>query len=596
VLTTVVAFYSLTLVEGEFGQLFSQFAIVAIFCLIFSLVESKLILPAHLAYLKEDKKSPNRLMAYWQKLQNSVANGLQHFTFNIYQPILKKLLCYRYATLFMMVAIFIFVIGLFNNGVIRFVFFPSIPGNVISVNVSMEEGVGYALTHREALRIEQVAIDLNKSIQEEYSSNTPVIDNIQVLSNDANTINIVAELVSRDIRPVSISEVTQRWKELVGSIEGSRSTEFTAEWAGLEDIRIELSSADSHTLSLISDELAVELASFKNVSNIKNSLKAGQSQINLELNALGHAVGLTMADLSSQIQQNFQGYEVQRVQRDRDEIKVQVRYPKIDRSHADDLLNAKIRTNKGEIFPLSAIATINSTEVASEIIRVNRNKVAILTADVNKAIISPNEILAKLEKTSFANLRLIYPDITIRLDGEAAEEKESLDSLVNAFLLALFGIYALLAIPLRSYSQPAIVMLAIPFGVVGALVGHLICNIPVSILSIFGMLALTGVVVNDSLLLIARFNDLRNEGVEYVDAICQSGTSRMRAIILTSSTTFAGLAPLISETSEQAQFLIPAAVSLGYGILFATLITLILIPICLLIAHDINSITTKKVK
>jgi multidrug efflux pump subunit AcrB len=588
VLTTIVAFYSLTLVEGELGQLFSQFAIVGIFCLIFSLIETKLILPAHLAYVGESKKPVTKLAILWRAIQTSVAKGLKKFTFDIYQPALKTLLTYRYATLFSMFALFIVVVGLFNTGIIRFVFFPNIPSNVISINVLMDEGIGYGLTHKEALRIEREGLAVNKQLRKENDFSQDIIKHIQVRSTTVGEINIIAELIDRDVRPIPIGEITKRWKNKVGSIEGAGSIEFSSNWSGSDDIRIEIASGNEETLYLINEEIVAALSSISSVSNIKNTLKSSQRQVNLELNALGIAEGLTMADLSSQIQQNFQGYEVQRLQRGKDEIRVQVRYPKADRSHRDDLDKAKIRISSGKVLPLSSIATISLVDVDSEVTRVNRNKVTILTADVDKNVSSPNKILKQLEATLFSGLRSAYPEALIIIDGEAAEQKESLNSLVFAFALTLFGIFTLLAIPLKSYTQPLVVMLAIPFGVVGALLGHYICNIPVSILSLFGILALTGVVVNDSLLLISRFNELRDQGIETIEAICQSATGRMRAIILTSSTTFAGLAPLISETSEQAQFLIPAAVSLGYGILFATVITLILIPITLLISQDIS--------
>lgn len=593
VLTTVVAFYSLTLVAGELGQLFSQFALVGIFCLLFSLVESKLILPAHLAYQSKKSKPSNKLSQLWQSIQTYVSLLLKKFTFNVYQPVLKKLLTYRYATLFSMLTCFILVLAMFNNGVIRYVFFPSIPSNVISINIIMEEGVGYGLTHKAALRIEEVGLDLNKDLQKEYQLKQALIQHIQVRSTNASEVNIIAELAPRDIRPISIKEITKRWKEQVGYIEGASSAEFSADWSGVDDIRIEIYSGNEQTLQLINDEVTYALSLNKAIYNIKNTLKSSQDQVNLELNALGIAEGLTMADLSSQIQQSLQGYEVQRLQRNKDEIRVQIRYPKEDRSHRDDLNNTKIRVSSGRVLSLSSIANITLVDVDSEIFRINRNKVTVLTADVNKSKTSPSAILKELDKTLLSSLRSTYPEALIVIDGEAAEQKESLHSLVYAFLLALFGIFTLLAIPLRSYVQPLVVMFAIPFGIVGALLGNFICNIPVSILSIFGILALTGVVVNDSLLLISRFNELRKNGTECIDALCQSATSRMRAILLTSTTTFAGLAPLLSETSEQAQFLIPAAVSLGYGILFATIITLILIPVSLLICHDISEQSTK---
>ncbi|AZZ91978.1 efflux RND transporter permease subunit [Hahella sp. KA22] len=592
VLTTIVAFAGLQLVEGKMGQLFAQFGIVVIFCLVFSLIESKLILPAHLAHVREKKQQGRKhFAARWlEAVQEKVRLGLEHFTHRYYRRALHVLLEYRYATLAAMLALFIVVAGLIPSGAVRFVFFPNVPGDVINVQLTMQDDVGYGLTQREALRIEQAAQDLNAELIESKQMATPIIANLQVRVASETDVSITAELAEQSQRALTIDEVAALWQKKVGAVEGARAVKFITAFDGPEDLRVELASNDNETLTLANDRLIAALQEYAGVENMESTLKVGQPQITLSLTDSGRALGLTTAQLSAQVQQNFQGYEAQSFQRGKDEVKVKIRYPSSDRSHVDDLVNARVRTDDGRVLPLLSVAKLESSYVANEITRVDRKQVAVVTADVDKNITSPQEILTVLQNGELHKLQLDYPGLTVNFGGEATEQAETSASFIKAFALALFGIYALLAIPLRSYGQPLIIMTAIPFGVVGAILGHWMVGISMSLLSLFGVLALSGVVVNDSLLIVAEFNEARQSGMAVKEAVKHACASRLRAILLTSSTTFVGLAPLIYETSVQAQFLIPAAVALGYGILFATVITLVLIPVLLAISEDMRSL------
>ncbi|WP_036551264.1 efflux RND transporter permease subunit [Neptunomonas japonica] len=588
VLTTVVAFMALTLVEGEMGKIFSFFAYAAAFCLIFSLIESKLILPAHLAHLKmENKSAKNPISKGWGWLQKKTNQGLRFFTRKIYRPFIHQVLNFRYTTVLLAIALFILVGGLVPSGKIRSVFFPDIPSDFIEVQLELEDQAGYGLVQAQALEIEQIAMQVNRQLQEKHQLSSEPIPHLMTLTGNTSA-TIIAGLSPRTERPLSTSEIADLWQQKISAMEAVRKLKFVTAWEGAADITIELRSESAQTLKQASPLVQNALAQFSGVSGIENSIKAGQAQIDLKLLPAGEAMGLTTAMLAQQIQQAYQGYEIQRIQRGRDEVKVKVSYPDEQRRRIEDLEQARIRTPNGQIVQLRTVAHISTRYVSDEIEHIDRSRVAYISADLDKMVASPTEVLNSLDKQLLTQLQQDYPDLTVTFAGEAQEEAETTGSLKGAFLVALIAIYALLAIPLKSYIQPLMIMSAIPFGVIGALLGHWLHGIPLSLLSMFGILALSGVVVNDSLLLISRYNENRAAGKPARLAMIEAGCGRMRAIILTSITTYAGLVPLIWETAENAQFLIPAAVAMGYGILFATLITLLLIPALVLISDDLN--------
>ncbi|WP_261843592.1 efflux RND transporter permease subunit [Aliamphritea ceti] len=593
VLTTIVAFMALTLVDGEMGKIFSFFAYAAAFCLAFSLLESKLILPAHLAHLKMQSSLNNPLSRGWGRLQGTMSNGLNYFTRKLYRPLIHQVLEYRYVTVIIAISLFVLVIGMVPSGKIKAVFFPDIPSNFITVQLELEEDAGFGLVQQQALMIEQAAIQLNRDLQQQYALDEAPVTHLAIWT-DASSATLIAGLSGQTSRPLSTQDIADSWQDRIGTLEAVRKLKFVTSWEGDDDISIEIRSEDNQTLQAASQAVESALQNYEGTSAIQNTLKAGQGQIDLELTSAGEALGLTAQNIAAQIQQAYQGFEVQRFQRGQDDIKVKLRYPDNARRSIDNLSDARIRTSSGQVLPLESVARISSRYVTTNIYRVNRSRVAVISADVNKAIASPQLILDEMDTELFSQLRRDFPGVEIKLGGEAQEEAETRNSLQGAFLIALIAIYALLAIPLKSYLQPLMIMTAIPFGVVGALIGHWLHDIPLSILSLFGILALSGVVVNDSLLLISRYNEQRNAGMPARLAMIQAGCSRMRAIFLTSITTYAGLVPLIFETSEQAQFLIPAAIAMGYGILFATLITLILIPALTMIGEDLKPATTKR--
>ncbi|MBN3563007.1 efflux RND transporter permease subunit [Aliamphritea spongicola] len=596
VLTTVAAFMALSLVEGRLGKIFAMFAYAAAFCLIFSLIESKLILPAHLANLRmHSSGGKNPLARSWRWLQSKISQGLNYWIRHLYRPFIHQALKLRYATLLLAITIFILVIGMILSGQIRSVFFPDIPENTIQVSLTLEDEAGYGLVQSQALEIEQAGQLISQQLQDEFQLDMAPIQSLALLTTDTGA-TLTAELSPLSSRPFSTNLIAERWEAATPALEAVRRLRFITDHEDEADISIDLRATDSATLQTASRQVQQALSNYAGVSGVQNSMKAGQPQIDLQLRPEGQAMGLTTAMLAQQIQQAYQGYEVQRIQRGKDEVKVRVRYPDEQRRSADDLNRAHIRTPEGQAVPLLAVADISSGYVAREIERIDRSRVAVITADLNKQVADANDILAALESELFQQLRLDNPGLSIVLSGEAQEEAESTGSLVIAFAVALLAIYALLAIPLKSYTQPLLIMTAIPFGIIGALLGLWLHGLSLSILAMFGILALSGVVVNDSLLLISRFNENRSLGKGVKLAMIEACCGRMRAIILTSVTTYVGLVPLILDTSESAQILIPAAVAMGYGILFATMITLILIPALVMISEDFRFSQTGKNK
>jgi multidrug efflux pump subunit AcrB len=357
----------------------------------------------------------------------------------------------------------------------------------------------------------------------------------------------------------------------------------------VDNFKVELKSWDSDLVKSAGDDFLAHLQSIDGVSGIDHNLDLGEPQYRFILSEQGRALGMDTSTLANQVLQSFGGAIVQRFQREDDEVKVRVRYPLEDRQTLADIEQANVRTPQGTVVPLKHVATVETVYQPTDITRINGQRAAYITAVVDKDVVPSNVLVAQLNNGIVSDLKARYPGLDIDFAGEAEEQAETTSSMSTMFTLAMVGIYALLAIPLKSYSQPLIIMLAIPFGIVGAILGHWLNDLTISILSLNGILALSGVVVNDSLLLVSRFNDLvRNHSKRVNDAIVEACTGRLRAVLLTSVTTFAGLAPLLSETSLQAQFLIPAAASLGYGILFATIITLVLMPAMLMIKHDIT--------
>ena len=590
VLTTIAAFIPLTQVSGRMGNVFGQIAITVIFCLIFSLIESKLILPAHLAHLNVHRKPGNGFTKMWARFQRSISNGLLYVVDRFYRPFIRFCVSWRYAVVAFFIAVFMLVIGLFPAGQLRFVFFPNIYQDNISVNLELDQGQSVDYLHYQAKAIAHVAGELGDRYEKKYGTNP--FEELQVSASSNTTVSIVSELTrstTRDYLPTE--QIIKDWRKAVGPISGARVLTFAAK-AGPRggDVSVNLESDHLDSLKAVADELKEVLATYTGVFDIYDSFDSGKPEINYSITSQGQAAGFTKRDLALNVRDSFFGREAQRVQRGRDEVRVLVRYPLEYRSSIDSLRDMRVRRADGATVPFSVVANTEYSDSLASITRYDYKRVVSVDASVDKGVTSAAEILAFLEEDYFPDMLARYPDISISQGGSAEQRKKSVGSLLTGFGFSIVFIYILISIPLKSYAKPLIIMSVIPFGIIGALLGHYIMDIPVSILSVFGILALSGVVVNDSLVLVSRVDDLRQEGVRLVDACLRAGADRFRAILLTSLTTFLGLGPLLLEREVQAQFLKPMAASLAFGILFATIITLVLLPALMVIAKEIKDL------
>lgn len=586
VLTTIAAFAPMLLVGGQAAPFFESISMVVILCLMFSLLESKLILPAHLARsrLADNNKAPNLL----ERFQNRVAKRLNYFIYSVYKPFLEKSLRNRYTTVAVFVGMMILSVGLIAGNVVRFEFFPNIPSDFIQARVVMNDGVSYEERNNALYQMESAILSLN----EDYPEEAPV-DNVMVFTSGDDGGSIVVELTKGggDARSISATEIEQRWREKTGFIPNTRELRFfsSTNLGGGAKINLRLMGARYDELEKASAELEGKLRDYSGVFDVVNSYSRGSEEITLQINPSAEQLGLSANSLGSQVRQAFYGEEVQRILRGRDELKVMVRYPQSERVSIANLEEMRIRTSDGAEVPFSEVAEATIGEGFARINRIDRQRTVTITSDVNAEVAQSATIIQDISENYIPELLAKYPSVTFGLGGASEEQAELITRIAIFFGAAMFLIYALLAVPLKSYIQPAIVMTVIPFGMIGALIGHILFGATVSMMSLFGLVALAGVVVNDSLIMVDFVNRSRQEGMSLHAAVIEAGTGRFRAILLTTLTTFLGLLPIMFETSMQAQMVVPMTLSLGWGILFGTVLTLLMIPSLYLILDDFTT-------
>ncbi len=580
VLTTIAAFAPMLFVGTLFGSFFEAIGWVVILCLLFSLVESKLILPAHLAHMKSDDigtKNPGPLL----KLQRKVNRGLEYVITHWYKPIIGRAINRPGLTLTVFVGIFVLSIGLINNGLVRFVMMPDFVADFVQADFAMAQGTPQEKTEQILTQVEEALVRLDRDVSESVGMESGAVFNHRLSFIDSQVSGkVIVELVKEENTVIDGKEMLKRWTEYIGEVPGAThigTMSLTGPGQG-PDVSLKLVGSDTEELRLAAEILAAKLADYEGVSDVRNSIEAGKDEIEFSIKPLGENLGLTQSDIGRQIRQAYYGEEVQRLQRGNDEVKVMLRYDRETRESLKSLDELRIRTSQGDELPLNTVAEINLGKAANSIERVNRKRAARISAMVDKAIADPQTIIAELMPQPGQPIVSEYPEVTYDLDGMSKEMTELMKNLGIGMLSAIILIYVLLAIPLKSYMQPLIIMLVIPFGITGAIVGHLLLGMTFSMMSIFGVIALTGVVVNDSLVMVDYINKERSQGIDIIAAVKHAGAKRFRAILLTSLTTFFGLLPIMFETSLQAKVIIPMAVSLAFGILFATVITLILIP------------------
>ena len=632
VLTTIAAFGPMIYSPGTMGQIFGVIGISAILCLIFSVIESQFVLPAHLGHMKlVEVDAPERqgsLKARWKIFQTKMATSLNRIARDRYRPLLDRALGARYSVLAGMVGILAIAVstGYFGIGSAKmnFSFFPPIESDYVTASLLMPQGTPVEVTEEAArtlldaahrtkseldadgleVRGESLVKHILFSVGEQpKSGGGGPRGGVGAIGSHAAEVSMAVQ--SGDDRPISAAEIKRRWRSLTPAIPGVVELVFRAEYFSPGDpIDIRLRSNDVDHLREAAGRLKSRLTEFAGVSDVNDSFRDGKQEIKLDILPAAQSLGLTLDDLSKQVRQAFYGEEAQRIQRGRDDVRVMIRYPKDSRRSLADLEDLRIRTPDGGEVPFYAVARAELGRGYATIRRANRQRVIDVTADVDIAQVAAGDVLAELQRTFLPVLEADYPGMSYSLEGAEAERNESMLGLFTNFATALVVIYALLAIPLRSYVQPLIIMSVIPFGLVGAIFGHWFMyftreiftdqTFNFSMMSIFGFVALTGVVVNSSLVLVHYINEQRAKGIALEEAVRDAGVARFRPIILTSITTFVGLAPILRETSVSAQFLIPMATSLGFGVVFGSTISLFVVPSGYLILEDLKALVSRK--
>lgn len=607
VLTTIAAFVPLIAITGMIGKVMYVIPLVVISCLVWSLIESLWILPAHLSHYKHRDPNEPRKENLWQRFQGRFANKVELAMTGYYRPFLNACLRRRYLTISVALSLLILTAGLILGGRLKWVFFPEVESDYVSATITMPPGTPVEVTAAAVLWLEESADQVRRELEENYGTDqfryvitalgehpfaTMQQQNSGALvggERAAHLGEVTIELQPAETRSAASADVADRWRELTGRIPGTVEQTFSSSlFEPGRDIDIQLTGMDLENLRAAKDELESRLGEYAGVFEIGNSFRDGKEEIRLAIKPAAELTGLTLSDLGRQVRQAFHGEEAQRIQRGRDEIKVMVRYPEDERLSIANLERMRIRLPGGIEVPFSEVAEAVPGRGYASITRIDRRRAINVTADVDSSVASAGTVIKELADDVLPKILARYPGVSYTFEGQQAEQRETIAGLVRGFIIAILVIFALLAIPLRSYLQPAIIMIAIPFGIVGAVLGHIALGYDLSILSMFGLVALTGVVINDGLVMVDFINRFRerNEG-DIHRAVREAGVARFRPIVLTSLTTFVGLFPLLLEKSMQARFLIPMAVSLAFGVLFATLITLILIPAAYIVLEDL---------
>ena len=603
VLTSMAAFLPLVLLPGRMAEFFSALGYVVIFALIFSIVESQLILPAHLAH-RNHAESEHGFGRAWNRLQGRLSRWLERMATEHYAPLLRRALAWRHASAAVGVGVLIIALSLILSGRVVFSFFPEVEGNRIFAQLEMPEGTPVEATTKAARQIERGAQVLNRELMAELGREEPVIRNQLTSIGTVSVRNgppdlpqpgrshfaeVVIELPPAGERDnLSAWQAAKRWRELAGPVPDAVQLSFSASaFSAGAAIDFEITGRDVDQLRRAAAELRAELARYEGLFDIRDSFRAGKQEIQLSLLPEARNLGLTLSSLARQVRNAFYGAEAQRVQRGEDDVRVMVRFPEAERKSVGNLEDMHIRTPDGKEAPFYSVAGFQLGQGYSSIRRSNGRRVVNVVSDVDRQTVQPEDVLNSVQSNILPRLREQYPSLSFSLAGEQEERNEAILGLAYGAVLALVVIYALLAIPLRSYVQPLVIMSVIPFGAVGAIFGHWIMGVDLVFFSALGIVALSGVVVNASLVLVDFVNRRRRDGMAVDEALETSCLTRFRAILLTSATTFIGLIPLMLNLSPTTIMFVPMAVSLAYGVLFATFITLLYVPVLYRIVEDL---------
>lgn len=607
VMTSMAAFLPIIFVPGRMGGFFGVIGVTAILCLVFSLVESQLILPAHLAHRGTTSKrsTPNAFSQRWSKFQGIMVKWLENLGNVHYRGVLDSALEWRYAVIVAAVGVLLLTGAMMQSGRLRYQFFPQVEGNIGYASLTMQRGVPIERTELAVAQIQDAAERLHAELDAEYPGPSVFVHTFASIGEQlsrngppssggeggAHIAEVGVELVGSKFRDLTTEEMLIRWRELTGPVPDAVELKFGSDAFSAGDaINIILyGTQDVERLAQASAMVKQFLSTLAGVSDVADTFRAGKQEVQLSVRDSALPLGLTQIDLARQVRQAFYGEEAQRIQRGRDDVRVMVRYPEAERRSLGSLEAMRIRTRDGVEVPFGAVADAEVTRGFASIERLDRHRIVTVTGSVDRSVATPDQIIAEF-KAWAPTYRAVYPDVKFGLGGEQEQQSEAASGVLKGVGMAMLLIFVLLAIPLKSYSQPLIIMSVIPFGTVGAIMGHLFLGWDVVFFSILGMIALAGVVVNASLVMVHSINVHRDEGLVLGDAVRSAAVNRFRPIVLTTATTFFGLLPLMAEKSVAATPMVPMAISLGFGVLYSSIMTLFLVPVGYLVLEDIAAL------
>ena len=592
VITNIVAFIPLFFVPGIMGKIFQVIPVVVICVFTISLIECLLILPSHLRLKKLVNKKDTGALAALIRFQTRFNKGFEDFVNNHYRGFLNTIISYRYAVIIIAVSLLVLAYSYAFSGRMGMVPFPRVESDFAFAQVTVP--LGSPDKHIE--KIQNQILDGAQNVIKKYPQDSLSTGVFTVVNE--NTIEARVYLVPADKRPISTTQVTKMWRQATGELIGIDNASFQANRGGPgsgASLTVELSHRDNNILSAAGKDLAASLATFSNTSDIDDGTANGKRQFNFKVNSYGYALGLNAQTIASQLRASIYGLEAFKQQLGTNEVTIKLRLPENERQSQYDLNKLIVKTPKGEEVLLKDVVSLNEGRAYTQIIRRDGRRTIRVTADVDPPS-QANTIINSITTDALPSLKEKYKGLNYSFEGRQAEIRDSIQTLIYGLITVLIIIFALIAILFGSYTQPLMVMIAIPFSAIGAIIGHLIMGYSLSLMSLFGLLALTGVVVNDSIVLIEFANRSLRDKVEILEALLTASIRRFRPIILTTMTTFVGLAPMIFETSRQAKFLIPMALSLGFGILFATMITLVLIPALYMVIEDVKELFIRSEK
>ena len=598
VTTSIVTLLPLFFIGGIMGKFISIMPAVVIACLTVSLLECLVLLPAHLSHLPNPESKINNLNTLTRKLEivhHLTSSGMEWFVAHVYTPLLSKALYWRYVSLSIALSILLLTIGLIKGGILKFEVFPEVDGFIVTSTIEFPSGTPLEVTQQAIERIDMALLRVAERSQ--TRSGIPLIeDRIAMIGQTMENMprsgphlgSVQAILLDSKRRGIHTKDLMVQWEQELGPMPGVTSLTFTGFESGPSSAPIEvwLQGRDMANILAAADALKDRLRMFEGVYQIRSDFSPGKNEVQLKLKPEARVLGLTVDDLAKQIYAGYYGEEAVRLQRGRNDIRIKVRYTADERRRISDLERIRIRTQNGHEVPFVSVADISFTPGYSTINRTDGRRRVAVYADVDTNKANANEIFSELSSNFFPQVERQYSGLSVALQGEQKKMRDSFDSLFVGYPLAILGIFIIVATMFRSYAQPFIILFTVPFGIIGATFGHLLLGYNLSIMSMFGIVALTGVVVNDAIVLIERVNENIAEGLSFFDAILSGGARRFRAIFLTSLSTVGGLTPLIMETDFQAKFLIPMAISIAAGIAFATVLTLVLVPSLLAVLSD----------